>query len=144
MAGIYGGWSKSLGRRAAKRHGQGQARGREDTNMVFGHYGEVFQNDERVARFKQWNMESLVLKPGMTAQSISVKNGRIEANALDFQKQVNTYHESMNNVSAISPVTITLYEKLGGPQWDTITCVVENIRDSEFSEPVFLKSWTPH
>ncbi len=52
----------------------------------------------------------------MTAKRISVKNGLIEANALDFQKQVNTYHESMNNVSAISPVTIKLYEKLGGPQ----------------------------
>ena len=112
--------------------------------MVFGHYGEVFQNNERVARFKQWNMVSSVPGPGMTAKRISVKNGLIEANALDFQKQVNTYHESMNNVSAISPVTIKLYEKLGGPQWDTITCVVENIRDSEFSEPVFLKSWTPH
>lgn len=112
-------------------------------NMITGQYGEVFVNDKLVARFKQWNMEPVVPGPGMTSKRIFVKNTVIEANALDFQKQVNKYHESQNNFYVISPVTIKLYEKLGGHLRDTIACLVENIRDSGFSEPVFLEIWRP-
>lgn len=53
-------------------------------------------------------MESLVLEPGMTAQRIAVKNGLIKGNALDFQKQVSAFHESMNNFPVIPVVAIQL------------------------------------